>query len=149
MNLSVILSLFSLLFMSNLANATETPKPIKPTSTIEETAEIIFIRRTGFSGSAINFKAFIEEDLVCRINNNRYSRHVVQAGEYKCSAQIYGKKRNENRDQVSIEIKPGEKKYIMVNMHYGFLYNEISAVEISEESALNLLSKKMKLDPKY
>ena len=149
MKLSIFLSFFSLLLMSNLAQATESPKPTKTSKTSEESGEIIFIRRTGYSGALNSFKAFIQEERVCRINNNRYSRHVVKPGTYKCSAQFYGKKRNVKRDQINIEIKPGEKKYVMLNLHYGLLVSKLSAVEISEDSAMNLLEKGIKLDPKY
>ena len=132
-----------------MAQANTNPEPENSKNNVEETGEIIFIRKTGYSGWAIPFKTFIEEDLSSRINNNRYSKHLVKAGVYNCSAQFYGKKRNHKRDQVAVEVKPGEKKYVMLNMHYGFLVAKMSVVEISEESAMNILSQGVKDDPKY
>ncbi|HVG13067.1 MAG TPA: hypothetical protein VM843_08680, partial [Flavisolibacter sp.] len=37
--------------------------------TSQDSAKIVFIRSTGFNGSATAFAAFIDDKLVCRLNN--------------------------------------------------------------------------------
>ncbi len=142
------LALFSSLFLYSFAQPQEFFPSQKVKTHEVDKGEIIFIRKTGIVGWAIPFKTFINDDLVCKINNKRFSKHKVEAGSYLCTAQFYGKKRNEKREHAHIEVKAGEKKYIILQMNYGFFYNTLSPIEIPEKAALQLISE-IKEDRNY
>jgi len=46
------------------------------------TGKVHFIRSTGFYGSAVAFRVFIDDQLVCKLNNNRYSIHEIPVGQH-------------------------------------------------------------------
>ena len=144
----LLLGLFSSFFLCSFAQPQEFYPVKKLENHVIEKGEIIFIRKTGIAGWAIPFKTFINEDLVCKINNKRFSKHEVEAGSYLCTAQFYGKKRNIKRENASIEVRAGEKKYVLLQMDYGLFYNSLSTIEIPEKTALKIISE-IKEDGKY
>jgi hypothetical protein len=113
-----------------------------------EQGEIIFIRNSGLAGSLPPFSAFIDTDLACKINNKRYSKHVVAAGKHEFSAQYYGKKCKSKTVRTTVNVAPGEKKYVLIFQDYGWIAAKLYTVEVSEASA-NVLLAKMKEDRNY
>lgn len=127
------ISLFSLHASAQSAGAIETPAP--------DSAKIVFIRSTGFSGSATAFAAFIDDKLVCRLNNKRYSTHTIAAGAHQFSVQFAGKNSKEKAERISINTEGGKTYYIQLVFQPGFVVNNIYCQEVTENSAQMVLSK--------
>jgi hypothetical protein len=123
-------------FAQSRQSVTFDPAAVMPE---DEKGEVVFIRNTGFAGSAIAMRAFLDENLVCRINNNRFSKHAVKPGKHQFAVQYYGKKLKSKTAEVDINVEAGEKKYVLLVQHYGWIVNKVFAVEISEASAKMLL----------
>lgn len=103
----------------------------------QETGKICFIRSTGFQGSASAFKAFIDEEFVCKLNNKRYSFHEVSPGKHSCSVQFGGKKSKERAEKFEVDVKPGEITYVQLVFENRALVNNLYCEEVTENTAIN------------
>ncbi len=123
----------SLLSLAAAAQANE--------ATATESAKIVFIRSTGFSGSATAFAAFIDDQLVCRLNNKRFSTHNVAAGTHQFSVQFAGKNSKEKAERIKINTEAGKTYYIQLVFQPGLVVNNIYCQEVTESSAQTVLAK--------
>ena len=109
---------------------------------------VYFLRGKGHAGSATAFSAIIDGNRVCKLNNRSYSVHNVDPGEHEFKAQFGGKKGKKKAEIVVIEIEAGKTYYIHMIMQASFWINDVSAQEITRNSALRLFEEdKIKLDP--
>jgi hypothetical protein len=107
----------------------------------QEKAKIYFIRSTGFQGSAVAFTAFIDKQLVCKLNNKRYSVHEVEPGEHVFTVQFAGKEAKSKAEPISINVEAGKKYYIQMVFQTGALKNNLYCQEVTENSAKTILEK--------
>lgn len=115
------------------------------TSEVSNSSKIIIMRSTGYTGSATAFTAFIDDSLVCRLNNKRFSTHYVQPGEHNFSVQFAGKKSKEKAERITVKTEPGKTYYIQLIFQSGAFVNNLYCQEVTESSA-NLLLPKLKED---
>ena len=109
---------------------------------------VYFLRGKGHAGSATAFSALIDDVRVCKLNNRRYSVHEVSPGEHEFKAQFGGKKGKKKAEVALIEIEAGKTYYIQMIMQASFWVNDVSAQEITRNSALRLFKDdEIKLDP--
>ena len=108
-------------------------------STTEETtsatAKVYFLRTTGFAGSASGFTAFIDDQLVCKLNNKRYSLHEVAPGKHKFTVQFAGKKSKKRAEPIYIEMEAGKTYYVQMLFQTGFIKNNLYCQEVTKSSA--------------
>ncbi len=108
---------------------------------------VYFIRGKGNSGSATAFSALIDDELVCKLNNRRYSMHQVTPGNHQFKAQFGGKKGKEKAEIAEIEVEAGKTYYIQMTMQMSFWVNDLTPVEITRNTALRLVKDdEIKLD---
>ena len=111
-------------------------------STARPAGTIYILRSTGFIGSAGAFSTFIDGNLACRINNNKYSIHEVPAGRHQFSIQFYGQKEKNKNDKIVVNVGSGETVFLSVVQIIGFYLNSIVYCdEITEETAKRKLIK--------
>ncbi len=71
-----------------------------------------------------------------------------QSGTQEFKAQFGGKKGKKKAEVAVIEIEPGQTYYLQMVMQASFWVNDVTAQEITRNSALRLLEDdKIKLDP--
>lgn len=108
---------------------------------------VYFIRGKGHAGSATAFSALIDDQLVCKLNNRRYSVHQVAPGNHRFKAQFGGKKGKEKAEIAEIEVEAGKTYYIQMTMQMSFWVNDLSPQEITRNTALRLVKDdEIKLD---
>lgn len=100
---------------------------------------VYFMRSTGFAGSATAFTAFINDSIVCKLNNKRYSIHTIMPGKHKFTVQFAGKKSKEKAEAVYIETEAGKAYYIQMIFQPGAFVNNLYCQEVTENSAKTLL----------
>lgn len=100
---------------------------------------VYFLRGKGFAGSATAFSAVIDDTLVCKLNNRRYSVHEVSPGKHEFKAQFAGKKGKKKAEIAVIDVEAGKTYYIQMVMQASFLVNDLTAQEITRNSALRLI----------
>ena len=76
--------------------------------------KVYLMRSTGFEGSGLAYRTFIDGQIVCKLNNNKYSIHEVTAGEHYLSVQFYGKNSNKGAKKLLITVESGETYYFEV-----------------------------------
>lgn len=102
----------------------------------EQTGQICFIRATGYVASAVNFRVFIDDSLVCKLKNKRYTLHTVTAGEHTVAAQNTGLSVDKKSTPFKVNVTAGKITYINV-----IWANKVSCQEITENSATEALKK--------
>ena len=126
--LSLILVFYSINFYSQEENK-------------EDSVEINFIRTTGFAGSAQAFKTFIDSTFVCKLNNNKYSIHLVKPGIHTFSVQFGGKKLKEKAEKFELLTESNKKYYIGIMFETGLFINNTYCQEITETTAKRKMEK--------
>ena len=102
-----------------------------------QTGKIYFLRSTGFQGSAVAFKTFIDGEFVCKLNNKKYSIHEVPVGKHECSVQFGGKKSKEKAEKFEVQVEPGKITYVQLVFETGVFINNIYCEEVTENTAKN------------
>lgn len=103
-------------------------------------ANIYFIRSTGFNGSLAAFTAFIDKQLVCKLNNKKYSIHQVDPGEHIFTVQFAGKQSKDKAEPISINVEAGKTYYVQMVFQTGLLVNNLYCQEVTELSAKSVMS---------
>ncbi len=106
----------------------------------QESAKVYFIRSTGFQGSAVAFTAFIDQQLVCKLNNKKYSIHELTPGEHVFTVQFAGKTAKEKAEPIKINVEAGKTYYVQMVFQTGYLKNNLYCQEVTESSAKTVLT---------
>jgi hypothetical protein len=101
--------------------------------------KVYFLRSTGFQGSAQGFTVFIDDKVVCKLNNKRFSIHDVAPGKHIFSVQFAGKQSKEKAERVEISVEPGKTYYIQLIFQTGLLKNNLYCQEVTENSAKTMM----------
>lgn len=104
-----------------------------------QNAKIYFMRSTGFTGSAQGFTVFIDDVVVCKLNNKRYSVHDLAPGTHIFSVQFAGKGAKEKAERIEINIEAGKTYYIQLIFQTGFWKNNLYCQEVTQSSANKVL----------
>jgi len=110
-----------------------------PTEVNNDVANVYFIRSTGFAGSMSAFTAFIDKELVCKLNNKKYSIHEVSPGEHYFTVQFAGKKSKKKAEPIMINLEGGKTYYIQMVFQTGAFKNNLYCQEVTENSANTIL----------
>lgn len=103
-------------------------------------AKVYFIRATGFGGSMVKFRAWVNGEVICRLGNNHYSVHNIKPGNYTFHATSFDKyKMNENGFEMQVEA--GKTYYLRMVIKKRAFESYIYIQEITENSATPLLEK--------
>lgn len=129
--------LLSLLLLSSIVISAEAQSATADTTT--QTAKVYFMRSTGFTGSAQGFTVFIDDNIVCKLNNKRYSVHEVAPGTHRFSVQFAGKNSKDKAERIEISTEAGKTYYIQLIFQNGLLKNNLYCQEVTENSAKTML----------
>ena len=92
--------------------------------------QICFIRGTGYVGSIVNDKVYIDNKQVCKLKDKQYSFHTVSVGDHTVSAKSTGLSDGKISTPFTIHVE--EDKITYVDLIWA---NEVSVVEITKDSA--------------
>lgn len=137
--LLLMISVFYLNAQESNIKLNDTLKTNDSIPLVKEKGQVYFIRSTGFAGSATAFTAFIDEALVCKLNNKKYSIHEVMPGKHTFTVQFAGKNAKAKAEPISINIEAGKTYYIQMVFQSGFVKNNLYCQEVTESSAKTIL----------
>jgi|SRR5687768_7536492 len=106
-----------------------------------QNAKVYFLRSTGFQGSAQGFTTFIDDKVVCKLNNKRFSIHEVAPGTHQFSVQFAGKNSKEKAERIEIELEAGKTYYIQLIFQTGLIKNNLYCQEVTKSSAKTMMDK--------
>jgi hypothetical protein len=127
----LILLLFSFALIVNLYCQNDTTSA----------STIYFVRSTGFTGSARQFKIFMDGALICKITNDCYIMYSVEPGLHVFAVQMDGTEIKESTEKIEIKVEPDKKHYLSVVLETNSIWSKTYFNELTESSALGRMSK--------
>jgi len=106
----------------------------------DSTGKIYVIRRTGMNGSAVNYRIYVDDELICKMKNKAYSIHELKAGEHTISVRPGGIPDNRSIVPVKFTVAESKVSYFIINSG-----NELSCLEIPQSSAEPMIAKSMQV----
>ena len=111
------------------------------TDTMHSTsARVYILRATGFGGTLVNFRAWINDSVICRLANNHYSIHDIKPGTYTFYATSFDKyKMKENGFEMQVEA--GKTYYLRMVMKKRIFDSFLYIQDITAHSATPVILK--------
>jgi hypothetical protein len=78
----------------------------------------------------VNFKAYIDDTLVCKLRNKTYSLHTVSVGDHTVSARNTGLSFDKRSEPFKVTVAEGKITYVDI-----VWANQVSCQEITKNSA--------------
>ncbi len=104
----------------------------------QETAKVFIARKKIYTGTGGPLKVFVDDNLVCRINNNKYSVHDIPAGTHRFSVQYYSKESKDGKFQdfgaIEINVEAGKEYYIKSSLQTKKMLTHVILEEITANS---------------
>lgn len=112
------------------------------------TARVFLIREGMHEGSVVSCSIFKDEELLCKLNNKRYSVHDIAPGKYTFHTQWGGNKPNKDkRGDLVITLEEGKTYYIKFNSVSKAFNGYVGLIEVTENT-YKTLEQMLKLDDK-
>lgn len=112
------------------------------------TAKVVLIREGMHEGSAVSCSIFMNEELLCKLNNKRYSLHEVAPGQYTFHTQWGGNKPNrDKRGDLVVTLEEGKSYYIKFNSVAKAINGYVGLIEVTENT-FKTVEPQLKLDDK-
>jgi hypothetical protein len=105
------------------------------------TGTVYFMRSTGWNMTTGSFNTFIDGELACKLNNNRYSIHQLPEGTHQFSVQFMGKKSKEKIQRIDLNIQAGKTYYLQLIYEHGALLDKLYLEEVTESTAKRLMGR--------
>ena len=128
------------LFISLILLISDSLSAQKTAAKDSTTGKVYFLRATGMSTSMKRFFAFIDDELVCKLDEKTYSIHALKPGKHVFSVQFGGKKSKQKNKQIDITIEAGKSYYIQLAVQQDLWAANINCQEITENSAKKMMS---------
>jgi hypothetical protein len=93
------------------------------------------MRDTGLTGAASPVIAFIDDEMVCRLNNKCYSTHEVEPGTHSFCVQFMSTKLKPSTEKIEITTEPGKTYYIQTILKTGVFMAAVNCQEVTESTA--------------
>lgn len=136
---SSIFLLSTLLFAGCKSSQTATVRSDHELSSKPSDLVTITIYRTGqYMAAARNWAIFVDEELVCKLSNNRYLVHHIAPGKVALAAQIGGVVLWPKKvETFEFEAESGGSYYFKTNLKSSFTRGRIELSEVTERSFKN------------
>lgn len=81
-----------------------------------EKATVYYLLRSIGPDDFVPYFTYLDQTLLCKLGNGRYSVHEVVPGEHKIHAQYKGKIKSTPETELIVNLEPGKTYYISVNI---------------------------------
>jgi hypothetical protein len=105
------------------------------------TGKVYLIRVTGYTGSAVNYRFYIDDRLVCKMKNKTFSVQDLSLGDHTISVVSGGLSNGKKSAPLKINVSADKTNYITVSSTQSGYVNKITCQEITKNSAEPLLAK--------
>lgn len=106
-----------------------------------KTGQVYLIRVTGYTGSAVNYRLYIDDKLACKLKNKSFSVHDITVGQHTVSVVSGGISNGKKSAPLTITVAEGKANYVSVVSTQAGYVNKITCQEITQNSADPLLAK--------
>ena len=106
-----------------------------------KTGQVYLIRYTGFTGSAVNYSFYVDDQLICKLKNKSFSIHDLAVGDHTVSVVSGGISNGKKSAPLKITVVEGKTNYVSVVSTQAGYSNKITCQEITQNSADPVLAK--------
>jgi hypothetical protein len=106
-----------------------------------KTGQVYLIRYTGYTGSAVNYSFYVDDQLICKLKNKSFSIHDLPVGEHSISVVSGGLSNGKKSTPLKIMVVEGKVNYVSVVSTQSGYVNKITCQEITQNSADPILAK--------
>jgi hypothetical protein len=106
-----------------------------------KTGQVYLIRYTGYTGLAVNYSFYVDEQLICKMKNKSYSIHDLPVGDHTVSVVSGGISNGKKSTPLNITVAEGKVNYLSVVSTQAGYVNKITVQEITQNSADPILAK--------
>ena len=138
----------STVFMIKYENGTKEIIETTATPSNEATqakSTVYFLRKTGYAGSMAGYQVFIDDQVICKLNNSKYVVREIPAGKHIFSVQFYGATSKAKAEKLEINMEAGKTYYVQVTQGGKVTTGDTWCEQMEEPAALELL-KKLNID---
>jgi|GEM_PF-1655269 hypothetical protein len=102
----------------------------------QEGAKIVIIRDSGVQNFIFGFSTFVNDSYAEKIQNKTTTTLEVPTGEIRLSFRYLGKNKPwKHAKKLTLDLKPGETKYVMVTQKQEIFQSLIIPLEVTEATA--------------
>jgi hypothetical protein len=80
----------------------------------DKTGQVYLIRATGYTGSAVNYRMYIDDQLVCKLKNKSFSIHNISVGEHTVTVASGGISNGKKSTPLKITVTEGKTNYVSI-----------------------------------
>lgn len=106
-----------------------------------KTGQVYLIRVTGYTGSAVNYRFYLDDKLICKLGNKSFSIHDISVGDHTISVVSGGISNGKKSTPLKFTVAEGKANYISVVSTEAGYVDKITCQEITQSSAEPLLAK--------
>lgn len=107
----------------------------------QDKSKIVFLRKTGEVGAAGEYSEFIDGKLYCKLDNKSYNKFEIDAGTHEVTWQGGNELKKAGKEiAITMDFKPCETYYFLMNIVKNGLSYEFYIFEITERSAVKLMA---------
>ncbi len=106
-----------------------------------KTGQVYLIRVTGYTGSAVNYRLYIDDKLACKLKNKSFSVHDIAIGSHTVRVVSGGISNGKKSEPLTIMVVEGKPNYVSVVSTQSGYVNKLTCQEITKNSANPLLAK--------
>ena len=103
-------------------------------------ATVYFFRSTGITAGKRAFNVYIDDSLVCHLNNNLYTVHLVRPGSHRLQTGVGDQVARKKIQALDILMKAGETYYISVDVTDHDFYANLYLMEITLNTAKKMIT---------
>lgn len=85
----------------------------------ESFTTLFLMRNTGFTGSALRYRVFVNDKLVCAIEDKRYVRLLMEPGVNTIAVQRTGSRQKKRAAEIKVDTKKGETIFVQIFQNSG------------------------------
>ncbi|WP_461065109.1 DUF2846 domain-containing protein [Spirosoma horti] len=138
-------SLVMLLCLSMLGSAFRTDSMQKNTTSTDDFATVYIYRGGQFFGSALNYAIFANEEMICKLSNNRYIEYKAKPGKLSLTAHRGGVEIFKKETGLDLNVEAGKKYYVKGDQKSSITRTRLELSEVTENTA-NRDMKEMTVD---
>lgn len=128
-------SILMLFCFSMLGSAFRTDSIQKNTNSTDDFATVYIYRGGQFFGSALNYAIFANEEMVCKLSNNRYIEYKAKPGKLSLTAHRGGVELFKKETGLELNVEAGKKYYVKGDQKSSITRTRLELSEVTENTA--------------